>query len=204
VTNSGKQEAELIVGNYYPKYSTTNLLARYLVQGFLKTLLESVELVEANTCIDLGTGEGLLLSHLKTQFPSMQIISSDISYRMQIIAKKNNSLQGVVASAEMLPFANETVDLVTACEVLEHLHQPKQALTEIRRVTRRFCILSVPREPLWRVMNLARFSYVRHWGNTPGHVQHWSKDGFVRLVSTYFKVIEVRSPLPWTFVIGEK
>jgi hypothetical protein len=61
-------------------------------------------------------------------------------------------------------------------------------------------VLSVPREPVWRAANMARGAYLRALGNTPGHVNHWSKRGFVEMVGTTFAVREVRSPFPWTMV----
>jgi hypothetical protein len=59
----------------------------------------------------------------------------------------------------------------------------------------------VPREPLWRALNLARLSYVRELGNTPGHLNHWSKRDFVRFLTRRFEVIETRSPTPWSMVL---
>jgi len=61
--------------------------------------------------------------------------------------------------------------------------------------------VSVPREPLWRGLNMARGAYWRDLGNTPGHVNHWSKRGFVSLLSCVGVVEEVRSPFPWTVVL---
>jgi hypothetical protein len=74
----------------------------------------------------------------------------------------------------------------------------------MQRVARRHVLLSVPREPLWRVLNVARGAYWRDWGNTPGHVQHWSRDEFVALVSRYFTLTRVVAPFPWTMVLAEK
>ena len=62
-------------------------------------------------------------------------------------------------------------------------------------------ILSVPREPLWRALNLARLSYVGALGNTPGHLNHWSKREFLRFVGDGLEVVEARSPLPWTMAL---
>jgi hypothetical protein len=61
-------------------------------------------------------------------------------------------------------------------------------------------VLSVPSEPVWRIGNMARGRYLRQWGNTPGHVNHWGKRGFVRAVSRHFEVEDVASPLPWTML----
>ena len=48
---------------------------------------------------------------------------------------------------------------------------------------------------------MARGAYLRDLGNTPGHVNHWSKRDFVSLLSRHGKVEEVRSPLPWTMLL---
>ena len=71
----------------------------------------------------------------------------------------------------------------------------------LARLARPWLIASVPREPLWRALNLARLSYVGALGNTPGHLNHWSKRGFVRFLDERFEVVEVRSPIPWTMAL---
>lgn len=198
------EQVDLVAGNYYPKYSTKNFVARYLTRNFISTLLDVIGRVEARTCLDVGSGEGFLLQQVRLRFPALHIISSDISHTMQLLSTQTTFLPGMVAAAERLPCADNAVDLVVACEVLEHLHEPEQALAEIQRVTRKFCILSVPREPLWRAMNVARLAYLQQLGNTPGHLQHWSRREFVGLVKKYFEVLEIKNPVPWTFIAGRK
>ena len=61
-------------------------------------------------------------------------------------------------------------------------------------------IASVPFEPIWRIGNMARRRYLRDFGNTPGHVNHWTRWGFKRFVGKQFSVSDTRSPLPWTMV----
>ena len=56
-----------------------------------------------------------------------------------------------IASAYHLPYPDDGVDTVICCEVLEHLDEPDRALAEIARVAARHVVLSVPREPLWRL-----------------------------------------------------
>jgi hypothetical protein len=84
--------------------------------------------------------------------------------------------------------------------VLEHVPQPERALAEISRVCRGAAILSVPREPIWRAGNVARGRYLRDWGNTPGHVNHWSSRAFERFVAGQLAVTDTAHPLPWTMV----
>jgi hypothetical protein len=69
------------------------------------------------------------------------------------------------------------------------------------RVATGHLLVSVPREPLWRVMNVARGAYLRQLGNTPGHLNHWSKPGFVRLLAEFGDVVHTRSPFPWTMLL---
>ena len=92
-------------------------------------------------------------------------------------------------------------DLVVCCEVMEHLLEPEEALKKLAFLASPYCLFSVPREPLWRLLNLLRGVYIKKLGNTPGHVQHWSKRSFRRFVSPFFTVIETATPLPWTFLL---
>ena len=96
--------------------------------------------------------------------------------------------------------ANE-FDLACAIEVLEHVPDPEHTLAEMARCAERHLLVSVPREPLWRGLNMARGAYWSDLGNTPGHLNHWSRRSFVRLLSRHGQVVEVRSPFPWTMLL---
>ena len=85
--------------------------------------------------------------------------------------------------------------------MLEHVPDPERTLAEMARVAARHLLVSVPREPLWRALNVARGAYVRELGNTPGHVNHWSKRSFVALAGRHGEVVEARSPFPWTMLL---
>jgi SAM-dependent methyltransferase len=102
---------------------------------------------------------------------------------------------------ERLAFADDEFDLVAATEVLEHVSDPERALAEMARVARRWLLVSVPHEPLWRVLNVARGAYLRDLGNTPGHLNHWTRAGFQRLLGSHGQVVETRSPFPWTMLL---
>jgi 2-polyprenyl-3-methyl-5-hydroxy-6-metoxy-1,4-benzoquinol methylase len=90
--------------------------------------------------------------------------------------------------------------VVVAAEVLEHLTDPELGLREMARVSRGHLVLSVPREPIFRSCNLVAGRYVRDLGNTPGHLNHWSRASFVRFVSRVAQVREVSTPFPWTTI----
>ena len=107
------------------------------------------------------------------------------------------------ASIYALPFESKSFDLVVCCEVLEHLESPDRGLAEICRVSSNRVIVSTPREPLWRVLNMLRGKYLSALGNTPGHVQHFTQAGLLDLLCASLHVVAVRAPVPWTVVLGQ-
>jgi 2-polyprenyl-3-methyl-5-hydroxy-6-metoxy-1,4-benzoquinol methylase len=103
--------------------------------------------------------------------------------------------------AEDLPFAKNEFELACAIEVLEHVPDPEHTVAEMARCAECHLLVSVPREPLWRMLNMARGAYIPQLGNTPGHLNHWSKRSFAKLLSQHGEVVELRSPFPWTMLL---
>ena len=62
--------------------------------------------------------------------------------------------------AENLPFADGEFDAATAIEVLEHVPDAEHTVAEMARCAKRRLLVSVPREPLWRGLNIARGAYL--------------------------------------------
>jgi len=106
-----------------------------------------------------------------------------------------------VAGAAELPFGADEFDMASAIEVLEHVSSPEHTLEQMARCAQRHLLVSVPREPLWRMLNMARGAYLRDLGNTPGHLNHWSARAFAALLARYGEVVAVRSPFPWTMAL---
>ena len=132
---------------------------------------------------------------------------TDFSSQVIKIARENIEKFGLsknifqVKSIYDLDTEADKADLIVCCEVLEHLEHPEEGLRALQSVVDRWLILSVPREPLWSVLNIARGKYLKEFGNTPGHIQKWSKNSFLHLVSNYFQVLEVKTPLPWVMLL---
>lgn len=187
-------------GNTYDKYATKNPIERRMLEGFLKALTASLPNDVPATVVEVGVGEGEISQRLRTRFPTATVVGVDLVDETLATHWRANGLACLYGDAGQLPFADDLADLVLAIEVLEHVPDPAAALREIARVARADVVLSVPREPIWRMLNLARGKYLRDLGNTPGHIQHWSTRSFTRLVEEHFDVIEVRRPLPWTLI----
>lgn len=191
-------------GNATPKYDSGNPLARALVRRFLRVVDETVGLVTPASILDVGCGEGVVTQRLaqRTNAPTIGVDLGTEALRSEWRSREGGTLSFQAGSAYDLPFEDGSFECVCALEVLEHLERPRDALAELARVTCRTIVVSVPNEPLWRVVHLLAGRDVRSFGNTPGHVNHWSTRGFTRLVSDYARVAQVRTPFPWTIVVA--
>jgi SAM-dependent methyltransferase len=191
-------------GNVYDKYGTSNPIARRLVAGFMSELDELVERSGAREAHEVGCGEGELSIRLARA--GLRVRGTDAFPRVLEEARERAGAAGVEIEFEATPVeeldpARHAAELVVCCEVLEHLESPERGLEVLARLARPWLIASVPREPLWRALNLARLSYVGELGNTPGHLNHWSKRGFERFLGGRFEVVDLRNPLPWTMAL---
>lgn len=194
----------VVAGNVYDKWRTRNPLARLLMANFERNLLDLVAKLAPQTVLEVGCGEGEVASRLAVTHPLARIVALDVDHPVVEEAQRRHpGLAVLTASADRLPFPDDSFDLVVLSEVLEHLDDPDAALAEAARVSRSHCIFTVPHEPIWRGLNMLRGAYVRDFGNTPGHVQHWGRREFVRFVRGRLNVREVRAPFPWTAVVAE-
>lgn len=186
----------------YKKYNSKNPLMGIVISNFIKNLKETiVPLEKISNVIDIGCGEGFVINCL--DLPA--ITGVDISKNALKVAKDQNQKCNLCAgSVYDLSFKKNSFDLVIATEVLEHLEEPDSALKEIRRVSKNYCIFSVPNEPYFRTMNFLRGKNLTRFGNDIEHVQNWSSGKFVRLIETYFDIVEVRKPFPWTMILCKK
>jgi len=189
-----------VAGNNYDKYASTNPVEQRMMRGFFDSLDHMLEGLEPTTVVEVGAGEGRVTERLVERFPDATVIGLDLLDDDLAGDWSDLGLPMFFGDATRLPFADRSIDLVVGLEVLEHVPGPDAAIREIARVCRRTAVLSVPREPIWRVGNMARARYLSDLGNTPGHVNHWSSRTFERFVETEFEVRAARRPLPWTMV----
>ena len=187
-------------GNTYDKYATKNPIERRLVANFLARLDDMLPARTPARILEVGIGEGDVAARVTERFPEASFVGIDLPDVSLAERWSTIGLAGCFADIAALPFPDDTFDLVLAIEVLEHVPHPDAALRELTRVATRDVVLSVPHEPIWRVANMARGKYLGQLGNTPGHIQHWSRRRFVELAGRHFAVRSVRSPFPWTLV----
>ena len=206
--SAADRPADFVAGNVYDKYRTQNPLYRRLMLGFLASCRELLETVRAERVLEVGCGPGDLAQQLTagvSWLTAARYLGCDLSFGEVVTARaQTGSQRFVAASAYRLPFADELFDAVIACEVFEHLEHPEKALDEVTRVCSGWLLLSVPWEPVWRLLNVVRGRYLSALGNTPGHLQNFSRRAIRRLVATRFEVIAERRPLPWTVLLARR
>lgn len=202
--SKGMQEDGIVVGNTYDKYGSRNPVVRSIMHGFTSALASLVARAAPASIHEIGCGEGYWV--LEWNRMGIDARGSDFSAAVIELARENAGSAGLpadkfgVRSIYDMQAGRDSADLIVCCEVLEHLADPAAGLAALRRIATDQVILSVPREPIWRALNMLRGKYLGDLGNTPGHIQHWSSSEFVDLAGRYFDVIEVKTPLPWTML----
>ena len=190
-------------GNTYDKYGSTNPVVKRLMAGFERDMFELLDQAAPGSILDVGCGEGVLTEqwadHIAGRVVGIDL--EDPKLREEWQRRERPNLTFHAGDGHSLPFKDGEFEAATAMEVLEHVPDPAAVLGEMARVSSRWILVSVPREPLWRGLNMARGSYLRELGNTPGHLNHWSKRGFASLLRRYGEVVELRSPFPWTMAL---
>jgi len=81
--------------------------------------------------LDVGCGTGATMDHLKRYGMPHGIDLSELPLKF---SRRRGHQRTLRASATELPFESESFDLVTALDVIEHLDDDAQGLSEIRRV----------------------------------------------------------------------
>jgi ubiquinone/menaquinone biosynthesis C-methylase UbiE len=198
------QHDDNVAGNTYDKYASTNPVEQRMMRGFFAALDGMLDTAaregDPATIVEVGAGEGKITARLAERFPHATITGLDLPDDDLAAEWGDSTPPMLFGDATRLPFADASVDLVVGLEVLEHIPSPERALADIARVCRGMVIVSVPREPIWRIGNMARGRYFRSLGNTPGHINHWSARSFERFVATRLSIEHTARPLPWTMV----
>jgi len=201
-----RQEGSFVAGNYFDKYQSRNFVHRHLMQRFLADVGKLVRLASPRSIMEAGCGSADLTPFL------LEFAGEGVSYfgvdlsaaQIAMAQQKHADHKFAVANIYELPVEDEAVDLVVACEVLEHVDDPERAASELARVTNSWVLVSVPWEPVWRILNFLRGKYMTSLGNTPGHVQHFTRKRIRSLMSKHYTIVAECRPLPWTVLLLKK
>jgi 2-polyprenyl-3-methyl-5-hydroxy-6-metoxy-1,4-benzoquinol methylase len=202
---SPRIENGVVVGTGSNKYQSKNPIARYALSQLLDTVMAFTSSCDPSSILEVGCGEGHVTERLLAS-TSADIQATDLSKFLadEAALRLGEQSRLKISQLDIYDLEGEQYrsDVVVCCEVLEHLERPEEGLRRLAQVTNEFAILSVPREPNFRMLNFVRGQHFSSWGNAPGHVQHWSTVSFLRFLVPEFEVLQVKALLPWTVVLA--
>lgn len=188
--------------HYMGKYKNPNPVAKMLTDGFFGKIGNILATLPSNyRVLEVGCGPGESTKRIEKLLDNQYFEASEFEQRLvDLHLQQGFPVHLSQESAYEMHREDGEFDCVLLLEVLEHLDDFETALAEIFRVAKHGVVISVPNEPLWRILNFMRGKYWSDWGNTPGHINHWSRRELINLISKYGNVQTVYSPIPWTIV----
>ena len=94
----------------------------------------------------------------------------------------------VACSIYNLPFKDNSIPIVHASHLFEHLENPLEALKELKRIVKNFVIIRVPNASFWKI----RPSGIEQ------HIFSWNEWTLKRFLSKVFVNVEVKCTTRWS------
>ena len=142
----------------------------------------AAERVQGRQVLDCACGTGYGVRLLREQGLAARVIGVDIAAASIKYAWKHHGVSAamyVCASADRLPLADASVDLVTSFETIEHVSDDGFLVNEFYRVLRPNGKLIVSTPNQWPLEN------------TPFHVREYDRNSFVGVIESRFDCLEL-------------
>jgi len=151
------------------------------------------------TLLDVGCGPGVLLELLRQQKPAIHAVGLERSELAIATNRRMFGVEVVQGSADQLPFESASFDVVTACEVIEHLPYGvfERALAELQRVARNTIVVTVP---YGKNRAFVQCPYCGCTFSQYYHLRHFEEPGLRQLLADFdavtLKILYSRGDLP--------
>ena len=171
------------------KYGRRDSILRWHRGAVMGAIYRLVEQTGSRSVLDAGCGKGFVTRYLADQDPTLRLTGVDV--RQEAIAFAQDNFPGVArfqtGSLYKLPFSDNSFDAVVCSEVLEYVHDVDRALQELKRVSRRYVLITAPNEPYYKWAN--DFARAIRFGSDPGHVNFWTHQAFKAVIRKHFHVL---------------
>lgn len=97
------------------------------------SFLKSQVPIVGKKVLDIGCADGALLV-LAQRAGAEEVVGVEVSPEAAKYGRKHYGLNIIETSADALPFADKTIDVITAFDLIEHVRQPAHLFKEIQRV----------------------------------------------------------------------
>ena len=190
----------------YQKHADNNPIQKILIDNFYRKFFKMIKPLRAVTILDVGCGEGFTLKKLEEKKIGKKNEGIDFSNEAIKIGRKiYPELALRKGDVYDLDYKDNAFDLSICTEVLEHLADPVKAVAEIKRVTGKYILFSVPNEPFFIMANFFRGKYLKRFGNHPEHINHWTSFGFESFLKKQgLTVVKSKHPFAWSIVLAKK
>ncbi len=188
------------------KHTSSNPLQKFLINRFQDIVTQEVIGLKPESMMSVGCGEGFDLKHILKAYKPKKTVGVDIDKEAVKYAQKHlPKVEFRQADAKKLPFKKNQFDLVLALEIIEHIPDYDEAISELKRVSKGPVLITVPWEPWFSVVGLLRGKYLNRLGRHPEHVNAWNKTSFAKVVKKHgLKIKNHKIIFPWQMVILEK
>ena len=149
-------------------------------------MLALIDKYAGKTILDVGCGHGVYGKELLKRGYRYTGIEANEKYVKE--ARKHVHVHCM--RAEKLEFPDKSFDTVILLEVLEHLEDPYNALSEILRITRENLIVSVPN--ISSMKECVEYNVVMHHFLESTHVNFFTKNMLDRFLKRYFPQVMVK------------
>ena len=143
---------------------------RSIVKNWINRYLS---LQAVNICLDIGSGTGIFVREMSGQCRSFGVEPSQegLNFTAQNLRKNF-----IAASATDLPFRDESADIITSMDVLEHVENDQRALNEMIRVIKPggLVVVTVPACPF----------LMGDWDKSLGHFRRYRLRDFRVLLAS--------------------
>ncbi len=120
--------------DYYQTGIQRNILQRIWHTNKLRTVLSLIP-HKPTTILDVGSASGWFLSEVAKRYQEARSTGIDVYDKAIAYAKKTYPhITFLEADGHTIPLEDNSQDLVLCCEILEHVIDPHQVLSEIQRV----------------------------------------------------------------------